>query len=81
MLDFYPPINDSLFPGRRLAQKHQFCSFRLKAKGNIIALSYPSLAKEALRVIKAYPHKWTPAQENGKSISSFIRVPIRFKMP
>ncbi|MEX2567783.1 MAG: energy transducer TonB [Cyclobacteriaceae bacterium] len=42
---------------------------------------YPPLAKEALRVINAYPHKWTPAQQDGVLISSFMRIPIRFYAP
>lgn len=62
--------------------------FRLDKEGNIVNPEimnpeqvYPSLAEEALRVIKAYPHKWTPAQEDGENIPIFMRVPIRFGTP
>lgn len=42
--------------------------------------AHPSLNEEALRVIKNYPHKWTPAMLDGKPIVYNINMPIRFKL-
>ncbi|WP_162418447.1 energy transducer TonB [Cyclobacterium roseum] len=62
--------------------------FHLDKEGNIINPEimnpeqvYPSLAEEALRVVRDYPHKWTPAQEDGENIPIAMRVPIRFGRP
>jgi TonB family protein len=41
---------------------------------------HPALWKEAVRVVEAYPHKWTPKKENGKPIVEPVRLPIRFKL-
>lgn len=40
----------------------------------------PILAKEALRVLGAYPHNWVPATYDGKPISSEMKLPLRFKI-
>ena len=42
---------------------------------------YPSLAEEALRVVKAYPYKWTPAQKGGEPITYSMNLPIKFNIP
>lgn len=62
--------------------------FHLDKEGNIVNPEimnpeevYPSLAEEALRVVKDYPHKWTPAQKDGESVPIAMRVPIRFGTP
>jgi protein TonB len=36
--------------------------------------------KEAVRVIKAYPQKWTPGKQNGKAVRVYYNMPIRFEM-
>lgn len=62
--------------------------FHLDKEGNIVNPEimnpeevYPSLAEEALRVVKDYPHKWTPAQQDGENIPIAMRIPIRFGTP
>lgn len=62
--------------------------FHLDKEGNIINPEimnpeqvYPSLAEEALRLVRDYPHKWTPAQKDGENIPIAMRVPIRFGTP
>src|SRR5690606_10477615 len=41
----------------------------------------PVLAEEALRTIKAYPDRWTPATKDGIPISVMMRMPIKFEQP
>jgi periplasmic protein TonB len=36
--------------------------------------------EEALRVIKAYPNKWTPGKQNGIPVPVYYNVPINFEM-
>ncbi|MGZ3866366.1 MAG: energy transducer TonB [Bacteroidia bacterium] len=36
--------------------------------------------KEAVRVLKSYPKKWTPGKQNGKSVRVYYNMPIRFEM-
>jgi protein TonB len=36
--------------------------------------------KEAVRVLKAYPKKWTPGKQNGKAVRVYYNMPIRFEM-
>ncbi|WP_051160113.1 energy transducer TonB [Cyclobacterium qasimii] len=62
--------------------------FWLDKEGNIVNPEimnpeqvYPSLAEEALRVVRDYPHQWTPAQKDGENISIAMRTPIRFETP
>lgn len=42
---------------------------------------FPSLAKEALRVVNSYPHKWLPGEKDGEAVSTFLSLPISFKVP
>ena len=39
-----------------------------------------SLAKEALRVVKKYPHRWTPGYKDGLAIPFAMRMPINFSL-
>ena len=39
-----------------------------------------ALSQEAIRVVKAMP-KWKPAQNKGKVVRSYFRLPIIFKLP
>jgi hypothetical protein len=62
--------------------------FQLDKEGNIVNPEimnpeevYPSLAEEALRVVRDYPHQWTPAQKDGENIPIAMRTPIRFGTP
>ncbi len=41
---------------------------------------HEALYKEALRVVEAYPHKWTPKKENGIPVRSEVKLPLRFKL-
>ncbi len=41
---------------------------------------HEALWEEAVRVIRAYPYPWSPKIEDGKAISTFVRLPIRFKL-
>lgn len=40
----------------------------------------PSLDKEALRVVSAYDHAFTPAIKDGKKVKSLYIIPITFKL-
>ena len=40
----------------------------------------PILDAEAVRVVKSMPN-WTPAQLNGRDVSSIFRLPFLFKLP
>ena len=42
---------------------------------------YPSLAKEALRVVKSYPYKWLPGEKDGEAVSTFLSLPVSFNAP
>ena len=62
-------------------------SFKVTKQGKIIEVEpmnpeqvYPILLEEALRVIKAYPYKWTPGTEYGEIADKRISMPIRFKL-
>lgn len=41
----------------------------------------PSLGKEVLRVIKAYPHKWKPALKAGQPTRFSVKLPVAFHLP
>jgi len=41
---------------------------------------HEALWKEAVRVVRAYPHKWEPQKENGNPVSTTIKLPLRFKL-
>lgn len=41
---------------------------------------HKSLDKEAVRVVRMMPN-WTPAQLHGKNVSSWVTLPIRFRLP
>jgi TonB family protein len=41
----------------------------------------PSLGKEVLRVIKAYPHKWKPALKAGQPTRFSVKLPVGFYLP
>jgi periplasmic protein TonB len=36
--------------------------------------------KEALRVVKSFPQKWSPGKQNGKAVRVYYNMPIRFEM-
>lgn len=57
---------------------------RLNEKGEVEEAKvkkslYPSLDKEALRVVKSMP-KWNPGKQDGKPVSCDIDLPIEFKL-
>lgn len=41
---------------------------------------YPLLAEEALRVIKSYPHRWSPGTNDGIAVPVQMRIPINFQI-
>ena len=61
-----------------------YVTIRLNEKGEIEEAKvkkslYPSLDKEALRVVKSMP-KWNPGKQDGKPVSCDIDLPIEFKL-
>jgi len=40
----------------------------------------PLLAEEALRVVKKYPHRWSPGKKNGMPNPAAMRMPINFEL-
>jgi hypothetical protein len=79
------------FPLKALYRKKGgtvYIYFHLDKEGNIVNPEimnpeqvYPSLAEEGLRVVRDYPHQWTPAQKDGENISIAMHIPIVFTMP
>lgn len=64
-----------------------FFAFDVDEDGNIQDIKignaefvHKSLWMEVLRIIEAYPHKWTPKKENGIPVRSEVKLPIRFKL-
>ena len=60
-------------------------SFVVKKDGSIGDVTVersvdPILDAEAVRVVKSMPN-WTPAQLNGRDVSSIFRLPFLFKLP
>ncbi len=61
-----------------------YVTIRLNEKGEIEEAKvkkslYPSLDKEAIRVVKSMP-KWNPGKQDGKPVSCDIDLPIEFKL-
>ena len=63
------------------------CSFIVERDGSITDVrflygldDYPSLFKEAKRVLEAMP-KWNPGKQNGKFVRVKYSVPVIFKLP
>jgi|SRR5690554_5070914 len=61
--------------------------FQVDEEGNIQNLQImnpeqvsPILAEEALRVVKKYPHRWSPGKKNGIPNSVAMRMPINFEL-
>jgi TonB family protein len=42
--------------------------------------NHKSIELEALRVLEKYPHRWTPALENGIPVESRVKLPLKFKL-
>ena len=60
--------------------------FVVNVQGNISDIkvleenkSCPEFTKEAIRVIRQSP-KWIPAQIKGKSVNSWMMIPVRFNL-
>jgi protein TonB len=58
--------------------------FTVKADGtidNVILIIgvHPSLDNEALRVVSMMP-PWIPAQVNNENVSSYVQLPVQFKL-
>lgn len=56
----------------------------IKADGSIGNVTvtrgvFPSIDKEAIRLIESMPH-WIPAQINGKNVNSYFNLPIKFAL-
>lgn len=68
-------LNDSI-EGRIIVK------FTVRKDGSISDIKvirpvHPLLDEEAIRVVKEMP-KWIPAQSNGKDVSSYFTLPVRF---
>lgn len=46
---------------------------------HVVRRVFPSLDKEAVRMVKAMP-KWSPGMQNGKPVRVRFNVPIRFSL-
>ncbi|MDH6307097.1 TonB family protein [Dysgonomonas sp. PFB1-18] len=46
----------------------------------VIQEAHSSLNREALRITKLIPKKWTPAKINGKNVKVYYTLPISFRM-
>ncbi len=46
----------------------------------ILKKVHPDLDKEALRVVKALPHRWIPGNHKGKRVSVFYSVQVVFNL-
>ncbi|MDR0941234.1 MAG: energy transducer TonB [Bacteroidales bacterium] len=58
--------------------------FIVKADGTIDNVKlvkgvHPSLDNEALRVVSMMP-QWTPAKVNNENVSSYVQLPVQFKL-
>jgi len=61
-----------------------YVNIRINAKGEIEEAKvkksvFPSLDKEAIRVVKKMP-SWTPGKQDGKPVSCDVVLPIEFKL-
>lgn len=64
---------------------HVILQFIVTEKGEIVSPKvvrslYPSLDKEAIRVVQLMP-KWVPGKQNGKEVNVKFFLPINFKKP
>ena len=59
--------------------------FLVEKDGSITAVKvergrHPELDKEALRVVRKIPKKFTPAKQNGKNVRYKFTLPVTFKL-
>ncbi len=67
------------------AQGRVIISFVVEKDGSITDVKvargrHPELDKEALRVVKKIPKKFTPAKQNGKNVRYKFNLPVTFKL-
>lgn len=67
------------------AQGRVMVSFVVEKDGSITAVKvergrHPELDKEALRVVRKIPKKFTPAKQNGKNVRYKFNLPVTFKL-
>ncbi len=82
--------NNMVYPNVAKRKKQEglvYVWFMVDAEGNIKDPEImnpeqvsPLLAEEALRVIKKYPHRWSPGKKEGVSIAVSMKIPIHFKV-
>lgn len=46
----------------------------------VVRGKHPDLDKEAMRVVKKIPKKFTPAKQNGQTVRSWFTLPVMFKL-
>ena len=46
----------------------------------VVRGKHPDLDKEAVRVVKKIPKKFTPAKQNGQTVRSWFTLPVMFKL-
>lgn len=77
------------YPTEAIKEKQQgriITDFVVTAEGGFTNISvrksgiYPSLSKEAIRLIQTMP-KWKPAMQNGKPVNVAYSLPIIFRLP
>lgn len=77
------------YPTEAIKEKQQgriITDFVVTAEGGFTNISvrksgiYPSLSKEAIRLIQTMP-KWKPAMQNGKPVNVAYSLPIVFRLP